>query len=135
MSKIIEIEYRGKIRKVPSSYLPDTLSKKDKQKQIISIFEKTERPDVKFKEKRSSWAVKFEDYYGTNIKDEEFIDKYILRKEGQEQIILKGKGAYYSSGSRPNQTAFSWGYGRLASVIMGGKARKIDMKIWDKYKV
>ena len=135
MSGIIEIEYKGKTRKVPKSYVPDTLSEKDKRKQIKSIFENKERPQVKYKNKRSSWAVKFEDYYGTNIKDEDFIDKYILKKEGQEQIILKGKGAFYSSGSRPNQSAFSWGYGRLASVIMGGPSRKIDMKIWEKYKV
>jgi hypothetical protein len=58
-----------------------------------------------------------------------------LKKEGQEQIIMKGKGAYYSSGSRPNQTPFSWGYGRLASVIMGGPSRKLDKDIWNKYKV
>ena len=45
----------------------------------------------------------------------------------------KGKGAYYSSGSRPNQTAHSWAYGRLASVILGGPARKIDKSIWEKY--
>ena len=43
-------------------------------------------------------------------------------------------GAYYSSGSRPNQTPFSWGNARLASVIMGGPARKIDKKIWEKNK-
>tara|TARA_R110002096_G_scaffold44757_1_gene121090 strand:- start:73 stop:480 length:408 start_codon:yes stop_codon:yes gene_type:complete len=135
MSEIIEISYRGKTKKVPKTYLPDSLSKKDQQKQIKSIFEKKERPNVKFKEKRSSWAVKFEDEYGVKITDSDFIDKNILKKEGQEQIILKGKGAYYSSGSRPNQNAFSWGYGRLASVIMGGKSRKIDMKIWEKYKV
>lgn len=135
MVEVIEIEYKGKTRRVPKRYVPDTLSEKDKKKQIKSIFENKERPDVKYKKRRSSWAVKFEKKYGTNIKDEEFIDKNILKKEGQEQIIMKGKGAYYSSGSRPNQSAFSWGYGRLASVIMGGPSRKLDIKIWDKYKV
>jgi len=50
-------------------------------------------------------------------------------------IIKKGKGAFFSSGSRPNQTPFSWGLARLASVIMGGKARKVDQAIWDKYKI
>ena len=44
-------------------------------------------------------------------------------------------GAYYSSGSRPNQTPYSWGMARLYSVIMGGSARRVDKKIWDKYKV
>ena len=135
MVEVIEIEYKGKTRRVPKRYVPDTLSEKDKKKQIKSIFENKERPDVKYKKRRSSWAVKFEKKYGTNIKDEEFIDKNILKKEGQEQIIMKGKGAYYSRGSRPNQSAFSWGYGRLASVIMGGPSRKLDIKIWDEYKV
>ena len=132
---VVEIEYKGKTRRVPKRYIPDSLSEKDKKKQIKSIFENTERPKVKYKERRSSWAVKFEDKYGVKITDTDYIDKNILKEEGQEQIILKGKGAYYSSGSRPNQNAFSWGYGRLASVIMGGKARRLDKKIWEKYKI
>lgn len=135
MSGVIEIEYKGKTRRVPKRYVPDTLSKKDKLKQIKSIMENKDRPQVKYKERRSSWAVKFQDKYGVPITDKEYIDKNILKEEGQEQIIMKGKGAYYSSGSRPNQTPFSWGYGRLASVIMGGKARRLDKKIWEKYKV
>lgn len=132
---VVEIEYKGKTRRVPKRYIPDTLSEKDKRKQIKSIFENKDRPNVKYKKRRSSWVVKFENKYGTNIKDVDFIDKNILKKEGQEQIILKGKGAYYSSGSRPNQTPFSWGYGRLASVIMGGPSRNLDKDIWEKYKV
>ena len=47
----------------------------------------------------------------------------------------KGKGAYYSSGSRPNQTATSWGKARMYSYIMGGPTRKIDQHITDKYNV
>jgi len=45
------------------------------------------------------------------------------------EIIRKGEGAYYSSGSRPNQTAQSWGKARLASAITSGKAAAIDYKI------
>ena len=52
-----------------------------------------------------------------------------------EEVIMKGKGAYYGSGSRPNQTPMSWGKARLASVLVGGNARKIDKKIVDKYKL
>ena len=43
-----------------------------------------------------------------------------------EQIVKKGEGAYYSSGSRPNQTAQSWAYARLASAVTGGKASVVD---------
>jgi hypothetical protein len=52
-----------------------------------------------------------------------------------KRVIKKGKGAYYSSGSRPNQTAHSWAYARLASVLMNGPARKYDNIIWIKYKI
>ena len=51
---------------------------------------------------------------------------------GLKQIIRKGEGAYYSSGSRPNQTARSWGVARLASAITGGKASAVDFHIIDK---
>ena len=45
------------------------------------------------------------------------------------KIVKKGQGAYYSSGSRPNQTGHSWGRARLASAITGGKAAAVDMKL------
>ena len=45
-----------------------------------------------------------------------------------QKILRKGKGAYYSSGSRPNQTPDSWAYARLASATTGGKAAKVDLK-------
>ena len=51
------------------------------------------------------------------------------KKKGLEKIVNKGKGAYFSSGSRPNQSAHSWGYARLASAITGGKASAADYKI------
>jgi DNA-binding Xre family transcriptional regulator len=46
-----------------------------------------------------------------------------------KKIVNKGEGAYYSSGSRPNQTAQSWGLARLASSITGGKASQVDFNI------
>jgi hypothetical protein len=46
-----------------------------------------------------------------------------------KKIVNKGEGAYYSSGSRPNQTAHSWGYARLGSTLTGGPASKIDYSI------
>ena len=132
----IEIKYRGETKKVPKTYLPDSLSITDRKKQIKSIFEETDRPELEsFKSKRSGWAKKFEDKYNRKITDKDWIHRNLLTKMGQEKIILKGKGAYYSSGSRPNQNPFSWGYGRLASVLMDGPARKLDIKIYDKYKV
>ena len=48
------------------------------------------------------------------------------------QIVKKGEGAYYSSGSRPNQTAQSWGLARLASSITAGKSAAVDFDILNK---
>ena len=49
--------------------------------------------------------------------------------KGLKKIFQKGQGAYFSSGSRPNQTGHSWGYARLASGITGGKAAAVDYKL------
>lgn len=49
-----------------------------------------------------------------------------------KQIVKKGEGAYYSSGSRPNQTPQSWGLARLASSITSGKAAAVDYDIIEK---
>ena len=49
-----------------------------------------------------------------------------------KKIVNKGEGAYFSSGSRPNQTAQSWGLARLASSITGGKAAAVDFQIISK---
>jgi|TARA_R100001594_G_scaffold5144_1_gene16503 hypothetical protein len=121
--------------KIPKEYVPKSLTPEDRKKQITSIKEGKDRPKVdSFKSKRSSWAVKFEKKYGTKITDDDFISKNIISKTGINKILSKGRGAYYSSGSRPNQTADSWARARLASVIMGGAARKVDQKLWDQYK-
>tara|TARA_R110000744_G_scaffold146088_3_gene258896 strand:- start:2058 stop:2456 length:399 start_codon:yes stop_codon:yes gene_type:complete len=124
-----------KAKNVPKTYVPSSLSAKDKKKQIDSILKGKDRPKVStFKSKRSGWAIKFENKYGYKITETEKINKSLLKTKGQKEIIDKGQAAYYSSGSRPNQTPFSWGLGRLASVLMNGPSRNIDKKIWDKYK-
>lgn len=46
-----------------------------------------------------------------------------------KKVINKGAGAYYSSGSRPNQSAQSWGIARLASALTAGKAAAVDYNI------
>ena len=122
-------------KKIKKEYVPSSLSASDRKKQIKSIKDKTERPNVKFESKRSSWVEKFESKFGYKINQKAKIAKEIISKEGIEQILSKGKGAYYSAGSRPNQTATSWSLARLASVILGGPARRIDKKIWEKYKI
>ena len=124
------------VGKNKKKYVPKSLTKEDRKKQIKSIEEGTDRPKLKsFKSKRSSYAVSFEKKYKTKITDKEYINKNIIKTKGQNEILAKGRGAYYSSGSRPNQTSNSWAYARLASVIMNGRARKVDKDIWDKYAI
>ena len=130
---MVKITYKGKTREVPSSYLKG-LKGKERQAQIKSFFEGKDRPKTSAKTKRSNWVEKFEKKYKTKISDEKFIHNNIITRTGQKKIIEKGMGAYYSSGSRPNQTPISWGRARLASVIMGGPSRRIDKDIWNKYK-
>ncbi len=125
-----------KLDSLPKTYVPKGLTKADKAKQEKSILQGKDRPKVdSFKSKRSGWVKKFEDKHKHKITDEDWIDKNLLKKKGQQEVIKKGMGAYYSSGSRPNQTAYSWGYGRLGSVLLGGPSRKLDKNIYDKYKV
>ena len=124
-----------KKRKIPKQYLPASLTPADRKKQEKSIREGKDRPKVEsFKSKRSKYVIAFEKKYGTKITDDKFINKNIIRQKGIDLILKKGAGAYYSSGSRPNQTVASWSRARLASVIMNGPAKKIDLKIWNEYK-
>ena len=120
---------------IPKKYVPKSLSPEDRKKQIKSIKEKTVRPKLEsFKSKRSSHVEKFEKKYGYKISNLSRISKEIISRKGINEILDKGRGAYFSQGSRPNQTPESWSLARLASVIMNGPARKVDKDIWNKYK-
>jgi len=51
------------------------------------------------------------------------------QKGGLNTIVNKGKGAWYTNPQsvRPSvKSPEQWGYARLYSVLMGGKALKID---------
>jgi DNA-binding Xre family transcriptional regulator len=68
-----------------------------------------------------------------NIKpSQELAEKTGCTISALNQIVKKGEGAYYSSGSRPNQTAQSWGLARLASSLTSGKAAAVDYDIIEK---
>lgn len=74
---------------------------------------------------RSAHAAKFERRYGYKVSDlakvrRDFPDTDVA------SILAKGRAAYASSGSRPNVTPEQWAKARLASVLTGGKALKID---------
>ena len=126
---------------VPLKYLPKRLTKKDKKKQLKQI--KKSRSDYKkgkyftrkkvksFKSKKSQHIINAEKIFNVkNVKPtKELAKKTGCSIEALNKIVKKGQGAYYSSGSRPNQTGHSWGYARMASAITGGKAAAVDYKI------
>jgi hypothetical protein len=62
----------------------------------------------------------------TKISSKELSRKTGCKINTLKRIIKKGEGAYYSSGSRPNQTPRSWGLARLASAISGGNSSIVD---------
>tara|TARA_Y100001938_G_C7941028_1_gene354324 strand:+ start:366 stop:776 length:411 start_codon:yes stop_codon:yes gene_type:complete len=135
MSSKLPRQPRDKDSGLPKKYVAG-LSKEDKKKQVKSIKEGKDRPKLKSAppSKRSSHVEKFEKKYGYKITNDSRISKEIISKTGIDQILSKGRGAYYSQGSRPNTTPTQWARARLASVIMGGKARQVDKAIWEKYK-
>ena len=75
MPEKVKIRFEGKEYNINKSYV-EGLRGYERRKQIKSIIEGKDRPKVKgFKSKRSTWATKFEDKYGTKISDKEFITK------------------------------------------------------------
>ena len=126
---------------VPIKYLPKTLTRKDRRKYSRELKKSRKaykkgkyvtRKKVKsYKKKESQHVINAKKIYGV---DSVSASQKLARKTGcsvgtLRKIVKKGQGAYYSSGSRPNQTGHSWGRARLASAITGGKAAAVDYKI------
>ncbi len=130
---------------IPKKY-SNKLSRKDKKRQLRNLKRSRRaytrgkyinRPKLKsYKSKKSNWVTKFEKKYGKDVKTyTEIEEKTGIPKKALMEVVKKGKGAYYSSGSRPNQTASSWGKARMYSFIMGGPTRKVDNHIIKKYNI
>jgi len=106
-------------------------SKQNYKKNIYTIREKI----PSFKSKESPHIKKAKKIYNIqSIKPSQQLAQITkCHINGLKQIVSKGKGAYYSSGSRPSQTPESWGIARLASSLTGGKSSGIDLDILLKY--
>lgn len=130
-----------KIIKFPIRYLPNKLSKKDRTAQIRMLLKSkklykkhkyyTRKQVPSYKHKTSAHIVNARKIYNIDniLPNKELALKTGCTLDALKQIVRKGKGAYFSSGSRPNQTAQSWGIARLASSITGGKAAAVDYNI------
>jgi hypothetical protein len=130
--------------KIPIRYLPKRLTRKDKKKQLNMLLKSkkmykqhqyyTRKTVSSYKNKKSSHLSDASRIY--NIKNitpnQELAQKTGCKLSALKQIVKKGQGAYFSSGSRPNQTAQSWGLARLASSLTAGKAAAVDFDIISK---
>lgn len=129
---------------VPYRYLPANLSRKDRYAQTKSLQKSRRlyrqgkyftRPAIKsFQSRKSDHIRRAEKMYGiTPIVPSAALAKATkCSVDALQKIVRKGEGAYYSSGSRPNQTAQSWGIARLASAVSGGKSSAVDFRILEK---
>jgi hypothetical protein len=129
------------MNKIPIRYLPKNLSRKDKKKQLNMLMRSrkmykshkyyTRKQVPSFHSKPSNHVINARKTFKVeNIKPSRQLAKATgCSIDALQKIVKKGEGAYFSSGSRPNQTAHSWGYARLASSLTGGKAAAVDFKI------
>ena len=130
-----------KLIKFPTRYLPKVLTKKDKKSQFNMLLKSkklykknkyyTRKQLPSYKHKKSSHILNARKIYNIqNIApNKELAKKTGCTLSALNQIVKKGEGAYYSSGSRPNQTPQSWGLARLASSLTSGKAGAVDYDI------
>ena len=113
----------------------DTKKQKKQLRKSRKLYKKGKyhtRPKVKsYKSRKSNHLNRLRKMYGVEKigATNELAKKTQCSKEGLEQILSKGRGAYYSSGSRPNQTAESWAVARLASAVTGGKSSAYDYHV------
>ena len=120
---------------VPPSYLANLTPQqrllqsrliKQSQREYAETGNVTERPKVSAaKVRRSKHAEEFQERYGYTVKNLRML-KSDFPDTNVAGILSKGRAAYASSGSRPNVTSNQWAYARLASVLTGGKAYKVD---------
>ena len=121
----------------PLRYIPKSLSRKDKKKQSRELLKSRRlykkgtyytRKKVNYPVTKSKHLANVRRIYGLNHVSTD-MKKTGCSKNILEKIVQKGEGAYYSSGSRPNQTPQSWGLARLASAVTGGKAAAVDYSL------
>jgi Family of unknown function (DUF5824) len=131
----------SKTQHIPIRYAPAKLSDKDRKKQLASLRKSRKlykkgiyykRPNIgSFKTRKSRHLSHAKKLYG--VPDLAITPQLAKNTKCSiktlKKIVNKGEGAYYSSGSRPSQTAQSWGYARLASALTGGNSSIVDFHL------
>jgi CRISPR/Cas system CSM-associated protein Csm4 (group 5 of RAMP superfamily) len=126
---------------IPVRYLPKRLTRSDKRKQLRMLMKSrklykknkyyTRKKLSSYKSKPSKHVQNAKRIYNieTIKPSKELSKKTKCSLATLKKIVNKGEGAYFSSGSRPNQTAQSWGIARLASALTGGKSALVDFNL------
>jgi hypothetical protein len=126
---------------IPARYAPKGITKKDREKQLKSLRKSRKlykegqyytRPKIaSFHHKKSRHLEHAYKMYGVNNMKptRKLANATKCSVKTLKKIINKGEGAYFSSGSRPSQTAQSWGYARLASALTGGNSSIVDFHL------
>ena len=129
---------------IPERYIPQSLSNKHKKIQRENILKARKgytkhkyiaRPKLSsFHSRKSKHIQNAEKMYKVDkvTPTPELARKTKCSLSALRKIVNKGEGAYFSQGSRPNQTAQSWGYARLGSAITGKNASIVDYHILEK---
>jgi hypothetical protein len=128
----------------PVRYLPKNLTNKDKKLQINMLMKSrkmykrdkyyTRKRLSSYRNKKSAHVLNAIKIYKVNnvTPTKQLSNATGCSIDALKKIVRKGEGAYFSSGSRPNQTAQSWGLARLASSITSGKSAAVDYDILEK---
>ena len=96
-----------------TKYLPKSLTRKDKKiqtKMLLKLYKQdkyyTRKKLSSYKNKKSNHIVNAQKLYNIKsiVPNKELSLKTGCTLSALNQIVKKGEGAYYSSGSRPNQT-------------------------------
>lgn len=129
---------------VPLRYIPFSLTKKERKQQARMLQKSrklykqkkyyTRKALPSYKHQTSKHILKARRVYNVEKigPTKEFAKATGCSVNALKRIIQKGQGAYFSSGSRPNQTSQSWAMARLASAVTGGKASAVDFNILEK---
>lgn len=130
-----------KLIKFPIRYLPRGLTKRDRRTQFGMLIKTkklykqhkyyTRKRLSSYRNKKSNHILNARKLYKIqNITPNKELElKTGCKISALRKIVNKGEGAYYSSGSRPNQTPQSWGLARLASSLTSGKSAAVDYDI------
>lgn len=130
--------------KIPRRYVPRGLTRKDADTQRRMIVQsrkqyrkhqfRTRKRVASFRNRPSPHVETARRMYGVEsvAPSSELATATGCSVEALREIVRKGEGAYFSSGSRPNQTPHSWGIARLASAITAGKAAFVDRDVLER---